>query len=78
MIITSRRIELESRDWSQIAAFETFFPTVIKFFDILIIFGGDIDNISKDSKKVVFGGATSMLEDFCAVLTPSMATPLPP
>ena len=26
-----------------------------------MIFGGDIDDISKDSKKVVFGGATSML-----------------
>ena len=32
-----------------------------KSFDILIIFGGDVDNTSKDSKKVVFGGATSML-----------------
>ena len=32
-----------------------------KFFDILIIFGGDIDNRSQNSKKVVFGGATSML-----------------
>ena len=41
-------------------------------------FWRDIDSISKDSKKVIFGGATSMLEDFCAVLTSSMATPLPP
>ena len=32
MIITSRKIKLESRDWSQIAAFEKFFQTVINFF----------------------------------------------
>ena len=32
-----------------------------EFLDILIIFGGDIDNRSKDIKKIVFGGAPSML-----------------
>ena len=59
MIITSKRNKLESRSWYRIAAFEKFFQTVIN--DILIIFGGDIDNRSKNSKKVVFGDATSML-----------------
>ena len=53
MIITSRQIELESRNWPKIVAFEKFFLTVINF-DILMSFAWDIDNRSRNSKRVVF------------------------